>query len=34
MDNENFVKEINGQEITAAELFEYFRVSENNHLRN
>ena len=26
-DNENFVKEINGQQITATQLFEYFKVS-------
>lgn len=25
-DNENFVKEINGDRVTASQLFEYFRV--------
>lgn len=29
-DNENFVKEINGEQITSTQLFEYFRVGENN----
>ena len=26
MDNVNFVKEINGEQITSTQLFEYFRV--------
>jgi hypothetical protein len=26
LDNENFVKEINGEQITSTDLFEYFRV--------
>ena len=26
-DNPNFVKEINGEEVTAIQLFEYFKVS-------
>jgi len=25
-DNENFIKEINGEQITSADLFEYFKV--------
>jgi hypothetical protein len=27
LDNTNFVKEINGEQITSTQLFEYFRVS-------
>jgi hypothetical protein len=27
LDNPNFVKEINGEQITSIQLFEYFRVS-------
>jgi hypothetical protein len=27
VDNENFVKEINGSQVTAADLFEYFKVN-------
>jgi hypothetical protein len=30
-DNENFVKEINGEQITARQLFEYFRVHIRMH---
>jgi hypothetical protein len=26
LDNENFIKEINGEQITSTDLFEYFRV--------
>jgi hypothetical protein len=28
VDNANFVKEINGEQITSIQLFEYFKVSE------
>ncbi len=28
-DNENFIKEINGEQITSTDLFEYFRVSND-----
>ncbi len=28
LDNTNFVKEINGEQITSTQLFEYFRVSK------
>ncbi len=27
MDNINFIKEINGEQITSTQLFEYFRVN-------
>lgn len=32
MDNENFIKEINGEQITSTDLFEYFRVCEKKLL--
>ncbi len=30
LDNENFIKEINGEQITSTDLFEYFRVGGMN----
>jgi t-SNARE complex subunit (syntaxin) len=30
LDNENFIKEINGEQITSTDLFEYFKVRRRN----